>query len=252
MRHLLVPLDGSGFGETALALAASRRRPQGSELELVTVHASTAHPDISATMSSEIETLVPNPRTGIPRQHGRAGAAPVQHRAAHDGAPRRGGNSDRRARHGKSPRAHRHEHPRSVRDPADSSWEAWPTGWFGSCTAHSSWCTPRRRRPTVELPAAARVLVPLDGSSSGRVGLGRSGATVLAGLATLHLVRAVDPVDAFPIGAPMPLPPIEPELIEVRRAAARAYLESTAWKLRQAGWHVEYEVVTEWTPRPGC
>ena len=35
-------------------------------------------------------------------------------------------------------------------------------------------------------------------------------------------------------------------MIEVRRAVARTYLEGRAWKLRRAGWRVEYEVVTEW------
>jgi nucleotide-binding universal stress UspA family protein len=100
----------------------------------------------------------------------------------------------------------------------------------------------------VELPAAARVLVPLDGSPLAESVLDEVERLFSPGLATLHLVRAVDPVAAFPIGAPMPLPPMELELVEVRRAAAEQYLESRAWKLRQAGWHVEYEVVTEWNP----
>ena len=56
MRHFLVPLDGSGFGENALALAAALAERKGRALELLTVYPSTAHPDISATMSAEIET----------------------------------------------------------------------------------------------------------------------------------------------------------------------------------------------------
>jgi nucleotide-binding universal stress UspA family protein len=100
----------------------------------------------------------------------------------------------------------------------------------------------------VELPAAARVLVPLDGSPLAESVLDEVERLFSPGLATLHLVRAVDPVAAFPMGAPMPLPPMEPELVEVRRAAAREYLEGTAWKLRRAGWRVEYKVVTEWRP----
>ena len=56
MRHLLVPLDGSGFGETALALAAAIADRKGWALEIVTVHAPTAHPDFSAPLSSEIDT----------------------------------------------------------------------------------------------------------------------------------------------------------------------------------------------------
>ena len=56
MRHFLVPLDGSGFGETALPLAAAVAERKGRALEMVTVYTSTAHPDFSATMSAEIET----------------------------------------------------------------------------------------------------------------------------------------------------------------------------------------------------
>jgi hypothetical protein len=41
MRHLLVPLDGSGFGETALALAAAIAERKDCAVELVTVYAST-------------------------------------------------------------------------------------------------------------------------------------------------------------------------------------------------------------------
>jgi nucleotide-binding universal stress UspA family protein len=91
-------------------------------------------------------------------------------------------------------------------------------------------------------------LVPLDGSPLAESVLDEVERLFSPGLTTLHLVRVVEPVAAFPIGAPMPLPPMEPELIVVRWAAAREYLEGVAWKLRQAGWRVEYEIVTEWHP----
>jgi hypothetical protein len=46
MRHLLVPLDGSGFGESALWLAGAIAARTGRDLELVTVNTPAAHPDI--------------------------------------------------------------------------------------------------------------------------------------------------------------------------------------------------------------
>jgi nucleotide-binding universal stress UspA family protein len=49
----------------------------------------------------------------------------------------------------------------------------------------------------------------------------------------------------------MPLPAMEPDLTAARLASARRYLEETATKLRKAGWRVEHEVVTEWTPSAG-
>src|SRR6476659_1790285 len=55
MRHLLVPLDGSGFGESALWLAAAIAARTGRDLELVTVNTPATHPDITAALAAEIE-----------------------------------------------------------------------------------------------------------------------------------------------------------------------------------------------------
>ena len=46
MRHLLTPIDGSGFGESALDLAGAIAARIGSSLEVVTVIPPVAHPDI--------------------------------------------------------------------------------------------------------------------------------------------------------------------------------------------------------------
>ena len=252
MRHFLVPLDGSGFGETALALAAAVAERKGRALEMVTVHPSTAHPDISATMSAEIETWS---RT----------CAQAYLESMAEQARRRfnielrttvleGGAATAIAEH-------------ALANPPElivmsTHGRSGLSLFLGSVAdrlvreLHCPFILVRPSTPPaeVELPAAARVVVPLDGSPLAESVLDEVARLFSPRLATLHLVRAVEPVAVFPIGAPMPLPQgvltVERMcvLAGVRRAAAREYLEGTAWKLRQAGWRVEYEIVTEWHP----
>ena len=247
MRHFLVPLDGSGFGETALALAAALAERKGRALEMVTVHSSTAHPDISATMSAEIETWS---RT---RAQAYLESMAEQARRRFNIELRttvlEGGVATAIAEH-------------ALANPPElivmsTHGRSGPSRLFLGSVAdrlvRELHCPFILVRPStspaeVELPAAVRVLVPLDGSPLAESVLDEVERLFSPRLATLHLVRVVEPVSAFPIGAPMPLPPMEPELIVVRWAAAREYLEGTAWKLRQAGWRVEYEIVTEWHP----
>lgn len=245
MRHLLVPLDGSGFGETALALAAAIADRKGWALEIVTVHAPTAHPDFSAPLSSEIDTWF---RTRA-QEYLDCMAEQVRGRFSIElrTTVLQGGAATAIAEH-------------ALANPPElivmcTHARSGPSRLFlGSVTdrlvreLHCPFLLVHPSTPAVEveLPAAARVLVPLDGSPLAESALDEVERLFSPGLASLHLVRAVDPVAAFPIGAPMPLPPMEPELVEVRRAAAKAYLEGRAWRLRQAGWQVEYEVVTEW------
>src|SRR5262245_3060568 len=56
MRSILVPLDGSSFGESALSLAGEIAERSGRSLELVTVKPPVRHPDISAGMLAEIDS----------------------------------------------------------------------------------------------------------------------------------------------------------------------------------------------------
>ena len=247
MRHFLVPLDGSGFGETALALAAAVAERKGRALTMVTVRPTTAHPDISATMSATIETCS--------RTHAQAYLE-----SAAEQVRRRFNIELRTAVLEGEAATGIAEH--ALADPPElivmsTHGRSGPSRLFLGSVAdrlvrelHCPFILVRPSTPPaeVELPAAARVLVPLDGSPLAESVLDEVERLFSPGLATLHLVRAVDPVAAFPMGAPMPLPPMEPELVEVRRAAAREYLEGTAWKLRRAGWRVEYKVVTEWRP----
>jgi nucleotide-binding universal stress UspA family protein len=247
MRHFLVPLDGSGFGETALALAAALAERKGRALELLTVRPSTAHPDISATMSVEIEKWS--------RTHARAYLESMAEQA------RRGFNIELRTTvlEGGAATAiaeYALANPPELIVMSTHGRSGASRLFLGSVAdrlVRELHCPIILVRPStspaeVELPAAARVLVPLDGSPLAESVLDEVERLFSPGLTTLHLVRVVEPVAAFPIGAPMPLPPMEPELIVVRWAAAREYLEGMAWKLRQAGWRVEYEIVTEWHP----
>jgi nucleotide-binding universal stress UspA family protein len=245
MRHFLVPLDGSGFGETALAFAAALAERRGRALDLVTVHPSTAHPDISATMSAGIETWS-RTRAQVYLE-GMAEQARRRFNIELRTTVLEGGAATAIADY-------------ALANPPElivmtTHGRSGPSRLFlGSVTdrlvreLHYPFILvrPSTSPAEVELPAAARVLVPLDGSPLAESVLDEVERLVSPALATLHLVRVVEPVAAFPIGAPMPLPPMEPELIVARWAAAKEYLEGTAWKLRQAGWRVEYEIVTEW------
>jgi len=245
MRHILVPLDGSGFSESALTLAAGIAARAGRDLELVTVNAPVAHPDISAGLVGDSEAT----RGAVAEAYLRDRAEELRRRFAivvrttvlegdAAGAIVEHGCLDRpelivMATHGRSGPsrlllgsvADRLLHEVScplllLRAPADAG----------------------------ELPAAPRVLVPLDGSS-----LAESVVDVLArllppDLTTLHLLRVVAPAEALPVSAPMPLPAMEPNAMQARLTAAGRYLEATSSKLRAAGWRVEREVATGWNP----
>src|SRR5262245_8548394 len=56
MCSILVPLDGSSFGESALSLAGEIAERTGRSLELVTVKPPVRHPDISAGMLAEVDS----------------------------------------------------------------------------------------------------------------------------------------------------------------------------------------------------
>ncbi len=246
MRHLLVPLDGSGFGESALWLAGAIAARTGRDLELVTVNTPAAHPDITAALAAEIEaTCGTHARVYLENQaekvHRRFGIA--VHTAVLDGDVPNAMATHVRV----SP-------PELI--VMSTHGRSGPSRFFLGSVAdrllRELHCPFILVRPTTgfargELPDAARVLVPLDGSPLAEsvidqvAGLCRSDAT------ELHLVRIVAPAEVFPIGAPMPLPTPHPNLMEARIATAKAYLERRASRLREAGWRVECEVVVAWS-----
>ena len=247
MRHLLVPLDGSGFGESALWLAGAIAARTGRGLELVTVNTPAAHPDIPAVMAAEIESA-----SGI---HARAY---LEHQA--EEVRRRFGIAVHTAvLDGEVPSAvaaHvRFDPPELI--VMSTHGRSGPSRFFLGSVAdrllRELHCPFILVRPVTgfvrgDLPDAARVLVPLDGSPLAEAVVDQVASLCRSDSAELHLLRIVAPDAVFPLGAPMPLPSPRPDLMEARVASATAYLERRAAKLREAGWRVAHEVVVAWNP----
>ena len=207
MRHLLVPLDGSSFGETAVPIAAAVADRNGSKLELVTVHPSVAHPDICAITTAEIEaisrahadTYIEGLAERVRRQFdievgtsaldGDIASAIAEHAMAdppelivmsthgRTGASRLvlGSVADRLVRQLHCPFILVH-----------------PAIAAGQPRAASE----------------ARVLVPLDGSALAESVLDEVARLFSPALITLHLLRVVAPAEVIPLAAPMPWPTI--------------------------------------------
>jgi nucleotide-binding universal stress UspA family protein len=246
MRHLLVPLDGSGFGESALWLAGAIAARTGRDLELVTVITPAAHPDITAALAAEIEaTCGTHARAYLESQaekvHRRFGIA--VHTAVLEGEVPNAVSIHVRA----SP-------PELI--VMSTHGRSGPSRFFLGSVAdrllRELHCPFVLVRPTTglargELPDAARVLVPLDGSPLAESVIDQVAGLCRSDSAELRLVRIVAPAEVFPIGAPMPLPSPNPNLMEARTAMARSYLERRASRLRDAGWRVECEVVVAWS-----
>jgi nucleotide-binding universal stress UspA family protein len=247
MPHLLVPLDGSAFGESALSLAGAIASRTGSELELLTVSVPAVHPDISAAMAEEISaTCAARSRSYLERRA--------------EEARRRFGVAVRTAvLEGEVPSAvaaHVRASPPAL-IVMSTHGRSGPSRLFLGSVAdrllRELHCPLMLVRPATgvsprTLPAVARVLVPLDGSPFAESVIDDVARLFSPSSATLHLLRIVAPAEVFPIGAPMPLPTPEPNHVEARLAAARAYLEREASALRQAGWRVESEAIAGWNP----
>jgi nucleotide-binding universal stress UspA family protein len=250
MRHLLVPLDGSAFGEAALPIAVAIAGRHGALLDLVTVRASAAHPDIPATITAEIEA------TSADRAHAYLEGLVERVRRQSDvdvGATVLEGEvAGAIAAHAMT------EHPDLVVMSTHGRTGA-SRIFLGSVTdrlvrqLHVPFVLVHPAEPPAngELPAGARVLVALDGSALAESVLDAVTRLFSPSSAGLHLVRVVAPSELIPVAAPVTLPEMTPELMEARVASGRQYLEGTASALRRKGWHVEHEVVTEWTPSAG-
>jgi nucleotide-binding universal stress UspA family protein len=245
MRRILVPLDGSGIGEAALTLAGGIAARIGGELELVTVNGPVAHPDIGAAIAAESEAT----RAAGARAYLEERAAELRRRfgitvgtAVLDGAA--AGAIAEHVRREAVELIVMSTHGRS--GPSRLL-----LGSVADELLHEVHCPillVRAPLTPAEIPAEPRVLVPLDGSTLAESVVDEVGRLLPAELTTLHLLRVVAPAEVFPVGAPMPLPATEPNDMEARLAAAARYLESTAAKLRAAGWRVEREVAMGWNP----
>jgi len=245
MRHILVPLDGSSFSESALALAGGIAARAGSDLELVTVNAPVAHPDISAGLVTDSEAT----RAGVAEAYLQDRAEELRRRFAIvvRTAVLEGEAADAIIEHVCLDR------PELI--VMTTHGRSGPSrlllGSVADRLLHEVHCPMllvRAPLDTGELPAAPRVLVPLDGSSLAESVVDELARLLPPDLTTLHLLRVVAPAEALPVGAPMPLPAMEPNAMQARLTAASRYLETMSAKLRAAGWRVEREVATEWNP----
>jgi nucleotide-binding universal stress UspA family protein len=247
MRQLLVPVDGSGFGESALDLAGAIAARIGSSLELVTVIPPVVHPDIPTVMAVDSRAT----RTTGAQSHLERQAAELRTRfdITVSTTVLEGAVADAIAEHvraGSSDLIVMSTHGRS--GPARLLLGSVADQLLRELHCPFILVRPGRALAACEIPTAARVLVPLDGSPLAETVVDEVARLFHPDLAALHLLRVVAPAEAFPVGAPMPLPAVEPNLMEARLTAARRYLEGTAFKLRAAGWQVEHEVATGWNP----
>jgi nucleotide-binding universal stress UspA family protein len=244
MRRILVPLDGSPFGESVLPLAGSLAERMGGNLELVTVNPPDRHPDIPAGMIAEIASA-----RGVGARLYLDTQAQELHRRfeiAVYTAVLDGPVSSAIAEHV------RHDPPELI--VMSTHGRSGPSRLFLGSVAdrllRELHCPFVLGKPGSlrELPATPRVLVPLDGSSLAESVVDAVARFFPCDQATLRLVRVVPPGEVLPVGMAMPLPAMAPDLMEARLEAASAYLERTAAKLRRIGWHVEHEVITDWHP----
>jgi nucleotide-binding universal stress UspA family protein len=244
MRRVLVPLDGSPFGESVLSLAGDIAERMGSNLELVTVNPPDRHPDIPAGMVAEIASA---------RGEGARAYLDMQAQELHRrfevavyAAVLDGPVSSAIAEHV------RHDLPELIvmSTHGRSGSSRLFLGSVADRLLRQLHCPFVLAKPGSlgELPALPRILVPLDGSSLAESVLDAVARFFPCDRATLRLVRVVPPAEVLPVGTSMPLPHMVPYLMEARLAGANAYLERTAAKLRRMGWHVEHEVITDWHP----
>ena len=216
MHRILVPLDGSPFGETALLPAGDLAERTGSSLDLVTVRtpvhvrarsyldrlAQELHRRFEvAVLTTVVEGSVPSAIVEHVREDPPDLIVMSTHARSGPGRLLSGSVADR--------------------------------------LLHELHCPlillrPGRASAAGQLPALPRVLVALDGSALAETVIDEVERFLPRDLTTLHLLRVVAPAEVFPVGAPMAMPTMLPNLMEARQAAAEAYLESTASKLAVA------------------
>lgn len=247
MSRILVPLDGSSFGEAALPLAGSIARRIGAEIELVKVSVRFSHPEVPRELAQEVEAEIRGRdfsylddmarqvhrtfgvRVTTSMLDGGVEAALIRHADAHPP------DLIVMSTHGRS------------------GLSRFFLGGTADRMLRELHCPMLIVRPTTPLadlePFAAKIVVPLDGSPLAESVLDDVTRIFPPTVTTLHLVRVVIPVELAPMALPVPLPPTRPDILEPQLASARAYLGTTVLKLRQAGWQVQQEVEVGWSPQ---
>jgi nucleotide-binding universal stress UspA family protein len=247
MRRILVPLDGSGFGEIALPVAAAMAQRSDSELELVTVHTSVPHLDLSrgteAAVDAGLRAREEAYLKGVAEQVRRRFEISVTATVLD------GPTVSAIVRHTLT------DPPRLI--VMSTHGRAGASRFFLGSAAdrlvrelHCPFLLvrPGARLTKDELPEAAHVLVPLDGSQLAESVIDEVARFFPPAMTAIHLLRVVVPIDLIPVALPVPLPPVSPEILDSQLAAARQYLDAVAPKLRRHGWTVHLEVVVDRSP----
>jgi nucleotide-binding universal stress UspA family protein len=248
MRRILVPLDGSCFGEAALPLAAATARRDGTGLELVTVHGAFPYPDVALDAAVELDRTLRARETAyledVAERVRRGFEIPVTSTVL-DGPTVPAILQYTRA------------HPPGL-IVMSTHGRTGASRYFLGSTAdrlvrelHCPFLLvrPGARPAEVEQPAVARqVLVALDGSAAAETVIEEVVRFFSPTTTAILLFRVVVPIEVFPVGLPIPFPPVHPEVLEDQVADARQYLHAVAARLRQRGWRVHPEVVVEGSP----
>jgi nucleotide-binding universal stress UspA family protein len=250
-RKILVPLDGSGFAESALPLALSVAERTGGELHLATV-VSTIPPFV---FSEGDEGYV---KGWFEEERGRAREYLAAVRERLEKAAEPAGVQTRILEGGPAPALDEH-----IRDEGmdlvvmtTHGRGAFQRLWLGSVAdgliRHAP-CPMLLRRPgdgeadLAARPAFQRIVLPLDGSKVSEAMLPSAAEMARLFEARLLLVSVLPP--AFPLGSTyLPHAAEEERKRKERAAELRSYLERTKAELREQKVEAEAEVVADKEP----
>lgn len=252
-RSILVPLDGTAFGEGALPLARAIARRSGAALHLCHVHTETVVP-------AAVESL-PYLGAGIPtppteEQH--AYLAGVAERLRHDGVPvttelARGPLTDSLVRSAATRGVNlvvacTHCH--------DGVTRLWHRGVGDRILRDTAIPTLLIRDGAAEGGSApqrdvAHLLVPLDGSPAAEQIVERAVAMARTFGARITLLRVVRPLVMVSYSLLGEDAPLNHFVLEDQRRGAEAYLEGIARRIRARGLEVAVRVTTDDDPARG-
>ena len=242
LRRIIVPLDGSAFAETAIPAAAGLARGLRGHLELVMVHSpALSGPSPTAALTQDARIRAYEEAYVIQKARSSADAAdgPVASSVL-DGPVAATLIDHIRAR--KADLVVMTTHGRA-------GLSRFFLGSVADRLVREVHCPilllPPESPQVPEPGAAARILIPLDGSALAASVLGRA-VSVLPPDATLELVRVA-------ILPAIPLPPeaasgIPSELLDEELSIAAHYLEDVAATLRAKGRVVHTRVLSHWSP----
>lgn len=247
---ILVPLDGSAFGEQALPIAASLARRTGSELHIVRVHVLTvpvAYPEATVYFSAELEDRL--------RQSEREYLESVASRFPD--VPTRTALLEGSIVNALEEYITEHEIRLIVMTTHGRS--GFSRAWLGSIAEslirHVK-IPVLLRRPSAEQAEPApdlfsHILVPLDGSALAESIL--EPATSIGELTNAHytLVQVIPPPDEFTTVESAIAITLTPESIHQIELDAVEYLERVAKRLRESGHDVKTTVIVHRQPAVG-